>query len=105
MFANLSFCFVVLLFLRVPDFFCTFLRVSLMLVFLPHRCKPNLHNHLKQLKEKQSKKQKKLFANLLQVFLFFGFFFPPGAAGDKAASAYIKLANCQLKVTALSLTS
>jgi hypothetical protein len=75
-----------------------------MFVFLPHRCKPNLHNHLKQLKEKRSKKTKKLFANLLQVFLLFCFSFP-GAAGDKAASAYIKLANCQLKVTALSLTS
>jgi hypothetical protein len=53
-----------------------------MFVFLPHRCKPNLHNHLKQLKEKQSKKQKKLFANLLQVFLFFGFFFPRCCRGQ-----------------------
>ncbi len=60
MLANLSLCFVVLFFLRVPDFVYVFLRASLMFFFLPclWLCKFDLHNHLKHLKAKQSPKKR-----------------------------------------------
>jgi hypothetical protein len=64
-----------------------------MFVFLPHRCKPDLHNHLKQLKSKQSKENLKIVCKFVTGFFGFWLFFSLLLQGTRLQVDTLSLQN------------